>query len=78
MQGEARHEHARDAKAHGQPAAAEIGENTGGLIEQEQERQHEGRVAEAVEMQQHQHAERAIRQREAPVARGHNRIVAHS
>ena len=77
LQGQAGHQHARDAEARGEPAAAEIGEDAGGLVEQKQERQHERRVAEAVEMQQHQHPQRAVRQGEAPVARGHNRIIAH-
>ena len=68
LQHQARREHARDAEARRQPAAAEIGEDAGRLVQQEQERQHERRVAERVEMQQHQHAHRAVGEREAQVA----------
>ena len=57
LQAKAGHQHARNAEARGQPAAAEIGEDAGRLVQQEQERQHERRVAEAVEVQQHQHAD---------------------
>ena len=53
-----------------------IGEDAGRLIQQEQERQHERRVAEAVEMQQHQHAQRAVGEREAPVRGGDDGVVA--
>ena len=77
LQRETGHQHARNAEARGEPAAAEIGEDAGRFIEQEEERQHEGRVAEAVEMQQHQHAQRAVRERETPIARGHDRVIAH-
>ena len=77
LQGQAGHQHARNAEARGEPAAAEIGEDAGGLVQQEQERQRERRVAEAVEVQQHQHADRAVGQREAPIARGDDRVVAH-
>ena len=60
-------EHARNAEARRQPAAAEIGEDARRLVEQEQERQRERRVAELVEMQQHQHPKGAVGEGEAPV-----------
>ena len=37
LQRDARHEHARDAEPRREPAAAEIGENAGRLVEQEQQ-----------------------------------------
>ena len=67
LQDQAGHQHARDAEARRQPAAAEIGEDAGRLVQQEQERQHERRVAEAVEVQQHQHAHRAVGEREQEI-----------
>ena len=78
MQSEARHQHARNAEARGEPAAAEIGEDARRLIKQEEERQHERRVAKAIEMQQHQHAQGAVRQRETPITRGHVRLITHA
>ena len=69
-------QHARDAEARGQPAAAEIGDDAGELVEQEQEGERERRVAELEEMQQHQHAQRAVDQGEAPVGGGDDQVVA--
>ena len=46
-----------------------IGEDAGRLIQQEHERQDERRVAEAVEVQQHQHAQRAVGDGEQEIAR---------
>ena len=60
LQHQAGRQHARNAEARRQPAAADIGEDARRLVQQEQERQHERRVAEAVEMQQHQHADGAV------------------
>ena len=56
-----------DAVARGQPAADQVGHHAHRLVQQEQEGQREGRVAQAVEVQQHQHAQRAVAEREAPV-----------
>jgi hypothetical protein len=54
LQAKASHQHARIAEACREPAATEIGEGAGYLIQQEDKRQHEQRVAEAVERQQDQ------------------------
>ncbi len=45
----------------------EIGGDAGRLVQQEQERKRERRVAQAEEMQQHQHAQGAVHQGKAPV-----------
>ncbi len=68
-------QHARDAEARGQPAAAQIGDDAGEFVEQEQESEREGRVAELEEMQQHQHAQRAVDQGEAPVGRRDDQVM---
>ena len=70
-------QHARNAEARREPAAAEVGDDAGELVEQEQERQRERRVAELEEMEQHQHPQRAVDQREAPVGCGDDEVVAH-
>ena len=69
-------QHAGDAEAGGQPAADQVGGDARCFIEQEQERQRERRIAELEEVQQHQHAQRAIREGEAPVGGGDDGVVA--
>ena len=69
-------QHARDAEARRQPAAADVGEDARGLIQQEQEGQHERRVAEAIEVQQHQHPDRAVGDGEQEIGAGDDRVVA--
>jgi hypothetical protein len=76
LQGLADRQHTRDAEARGQPAAAEIGGDTGGLVEQEQEGEREGRVAEPEEVQQHQHAQRPVDQGETPIRGRDDGVVA--
>ena len=71
-------QHARDAEARRQPAAAQVGDDAGELVEQEQERQRERRVAELEEVQQHQHAQRAVDQGEAPVGGRDDQVVARA
>src|SRR5436189_238463 len=64
------------AEAPREPATAEIGEDAGRLVKQKERGEHERRVTERVEMQQHQHAQGAVGQRKAPVAPGNDQIVA--
>ena len=73
---EAHGQHARDAEARGQPAADQVGDDARRLVEQEQEGQREGRIAELEEVQQHQHAQRAVGQGEAPVGGRDDGVVA--
>jgi hypothetical protein len=76
LRGQAHGQHALDAVARGQPAADQVGHHARRLIEQEEEGQREGRVAEPEEVQQHQHAQRAIGEREAPIGGGDDGVVA--
>jgi hypothetical protein len=69
-----RHPH---AEARRDPPAEQVGDDAEQLVEQEQERELDRRVAEAVEVQQHQHPQRAVGQRERPVGGGHDDVVAH-
>ena len=78
LQAQPGHQHARNAEARRQPAAAEIGEDAGELIQYEQRGQHERRVAQRVEVQQHQHAQGAVRQGEAPITCRNDQIIAQS
>jgi hypothetical protein len=75
--GLAHRQHAGNAEARRQPAAGEIGHDARELIEQEQERQGERRVAELEEMQQYEHAERTVDQGEPPIRRRDDQIVAN-
>ena len=67
---------AREPKARRDPARGEIGHHPGDFIEQKQPRERQRREAQAVEMQQNQHPERAIGQHEAPISRRHRPIGA--
>jgi hypothetical protein len=76
LRGQADGQHPGNAIARGQPAADEVGSDASRLVQQEEEGQREGRVAQAVEVQQHQHAQRAVGEGEAPVRRGDDGVVA--
>jgi hypothetical protein len=58
------------------PAADQVGDDPHELVEQEQEGDRDGRVAELVEVQQHEHPQRAVGERERPVAGGDEDVVA--
>ena len=68
-----REPHARSRR---EPPADEVRDDAEELVEQEQERELDGRVAELVEMQQDEHPERAVGERERPVRGGDDRVVA--
>ena len=76
LQRQAEHEREPQARARGQPAADQVGDDAEELVEQKQERELDRRVAELVEMQQHQHAQRAVGERERPVGGGDDGVVA--
>jgi endonuclease III len=78
LRGKPHGQHPRDAEAGRQPPADQIGADARRLIQQEQEGEREGRIAEAEEMQQHQHPQRAIGQREAPIGERHDDVVPRS
>ena len=61
----------------GDPSTQKIGDDAEEFVEQKQERDLDGAVAKTVEMQQHQHPQRAVGEREAPVGPGDQRVVAH-
>ena len=65
------------AGARGDPAAEQIGDDAEELVEEEQERDGDVAVSEPVEMQNDQHAQRAVGEGKAPVGSGHQRIVAY-
>ena len=70
------HQHARDAEARRHPAAAGICKDAGRFIEQEHEGEDEWGVAEAVKVQQHQHAQRAVSDGEQEIRGGDDGVVA--
>lgn len=57
------------AEAGGDPAGGEVGDHAGDLVKDEEIRQLDGGKAERVEMQQHQHPQRAVGEHECPVGR---------
>ena len=59
-----------------EPAAHQVGDHPENLVEQEQQRDLQGRVAQPVEMQHHQHAQGPIRQGEGPVVAGDHQVLA--
>ena len=67
---------ARDAVMRRQPATDQVRQHARRLVEQEQEGERERRIAQAVKVQQHQHAQRAVGEREAPVGGGDDGVVA--
>jgi hypothetical protein len=71
-------EHQRESKpcACSQPPANEIRDDSKNLIQQEEDRELDRRVAKLVKMQQYQQAQCTIGEREGPVRRGDNRVVA--
>ena len=60
----------------GEPAADEVRDDAEELVEEEEERELDRRVAELVEVQQHQHPQRAVGERERPVGGRHEGVVA--
>ena len=56
--------------------AEQVGEDAEELVEQEERRELERRVAQRVKVQQHQHAQRAVSEREGPVGGGDDGVVA--
>ena len=58
------------------PAADKVRDDAEELVEQEQERELDGRVSELIEMQQDEHPERAVGERERPIRGGDDRVVA--
>ena len=60
-------QHAGNAKARREPSTDQVRQDAGGLIQQEQEREYKRGEAEFVEVHQHQHAQRAVGQREPPI-----------
>ncbi len=71
-------EHAGDAVTGREPAADQVGGDARRLVEQEQEGQREGRIAQTKEVQQHEHAQRAVRQGETPIGGGDDGVVARA
>src|SRR3546814_16223932 len=66
----------RQPEPRGDPSAQEIGDDPHELVEQEKRGELERRIPERIEMQQNEHTQRAIRQHEAPVCGGDDRVVA--
>ena len=76
LQPQAGHERAVQAAPGTDPAAEQVREDAHELVGEEQEGDGHRRVAELVEVQQHQHAQRAVGEGEHPVARRHQDVVA--
>ena len=66
------------AGSRGDPSAEEIRDDPKELVEQKQERDGNTVVAELVEMQDDQHPQRAVGDREAPVGSRHQRVAANA
>src|ERR1700716_2508284 len=69
------HEREPQTSARGQPAADKIRDDAKELVQEKQKRELDRRVAELIEVQEHQHAQRAVGQRERPVRRSNSGIV---
>ncbi|MNZ49513.1 hypothetical protein D3C78_672840 [compost metagenome] len=65
------------AQASAKVAAHQIGDDTEDLVEQKQCSDLQWRVAQRVEMQHHQHAQRAIGKGKGPVVTGYHQVLAH-
>ncbi|MCY1246813.1 hypothetical protein D9M72_600860 [compost metagenome] len=59
-----------------QPATDQVGDHAEDLVEQEQRGDLQRAVAEAVEVQHHQHAQGAVGEGEGPVVAGDQQVLA--
>ena len=76
LQAEPGEQRAVQAASRADPAADQVGDDPHELVQEEQERDRDRGVAEFVEVQQHEHPERAVGERERPVAGGDQGVVA--
>ena len=65
-----------EPEAGGEPAADEVGDDAEDLVEEEQRGDLERGVAALVEVEEHEHADRAVRDGVGPVRAGDERVVA--
>lgn len=77
MQAEANVHGAIQAQARAQPTANQVGNHPKKLIEQKQCRDLQRAVAKRMEMQHHQHAQRAIGEGESPVVASDQQVLAN-
>ncbi|EJT85746.1 hypothetical protein PPS11_03300 [Pseudomonas putida S11] len=66
-----------EPQAGAEVAAHQVGDHAEHFIEQEQRRDLQRRVAQRMEMQYHQHAQRTVGEGEGPVVAGNQQVLTH-